>query len=360
MFQIWMLTAWCSIAVATTAASSDLWVDTATAGVYDYKTNPILSPVDKFEWVLGDPTVLVLGNQIHMFANEVFHGINHFVASINNPESFTFVDYVTKLPGSARPYVYYDESANSVILFYEQYEFPFYNASAIVFREAVPDDVDGDGSYTLRWRSGPPTEILSPELPWETIGTERVGNPYVFFNKKEAEYWLYYSASSVHLDDSNIDEPIYIGLAAAPSPRGPFVRKTDKPVQFRGGDVAGTTVLGVGSIKLIAQPGTNDNELWALSNHITQEISSNRTGSSITSVRSFDNGISWEVVNPNLIAPTPDADPATWKQAYCYGFDTLTDPLDDKYMLTYYNARNGWKHASESIGASRVDRALFQ
>ena len=69
------------------------------------------------------------------------------------------------------------------------------------------------------------TEMLRPELDWERIGTRRVGNPFVFYSEDHKEYRLYYSASSVHLEDSNIDEPIHLGLARADSPDGPWMDK---------------------------------------------------------------------------------------------------------------------------------------
>jgi len=42
--------------------------------------NPILKPSGVGEWILGDPAVLLIGDEIHLWGNEVFHGINHYVA----------------------------------------------------------------------------------------------------------------------------------------------------------------------------------------------------------------------------------------------------------------------------------------
>jgi hypothetical protein len=35
-------------------------------------------------------------------------------------------------------------------------------------------------------------------------------------------------------------------------------------------------------------------------------------------------------------------------------FDTIADPTDESWMLVYYNGRNGWKGARETVGVSRV------
>ena len=55
----------------------------------------------------------------------------------------------------------------------------------------------------------------------------KVGNPFVFHTSSavdshkgkgkdvihlEEEFWMYYSAGSTHLADSNIDEPLHLGL----------------------------------------------------------------------------------------------------------------------------------------------------
>ena len=112
--------------------------------VFDSASNPILQPPDFLEWILGDPAVIQLGDQIHMFANEVlciqmksgkilfeclladgmlnykickyksmrqpmkqflcedifwkvFHGILHFTAPLDSPTNFTKHDTVIVL-----------------------------------------------------------------------------------------------------------------------------------------------------------------------------------------------------------------------------------------------------------------------
>ena len=49
----------------------DEWLPGPNPWVFDSASNPILEPPDFLEWILGDPAVIQLGDQIHMFANEV-------------------------------------------------------------------------------------------------------------------------------------------------------------------------------------------------------------------------------------------------------------------------------------------------
>lgn len=336
------------------------WTKTDILGVEDYSCNPILTATDNFEWILGDPTIVKLGDEIHMFANEVFHGIIHYTASIHSPMEFHQVDSAVSIPGSVRPYAFYAENENTLYLYYEQYEFPLYHSSNILLKTAVVSDSDGDNKYDISWNHDA-TVLLEPTLDWEKIGTKRVGNPFVFFNAKKSLYWMYYSASSVHLEDSNIDEPIYLGLAQSPFPQGPWERVFNEPLEVNPGELEDTIVLGIGSLKYINNAVSNTDEaIVALSNRVTQQVSTNMTGSTITLVESVDGGISWTVINSELIHPTVSADPATWKEAYCYGYDTLQDPLDKGYVLVYYNARDGWKDGVETIGTTRLSNDILK
>ena len=53
------------------AGPEDEWLPGPNPWVFDSASNPILEPPDLLEWILGDPAVIQLGDQIHMFANEV-------------------------------------------------------------------------------------------------------------------------------------------------------------------------------------------------------------------------------------------------------------------------------------------------
>ena len=67
------------------------------------------------------------------------------------------------------------------------------------------------------------------------LGTKRVGNPFVTYSVVWNEYLLFYSASSIHLQDSNIDEPIFLGLASSPNPWGPWSRFKESPLLINPG-----------------------------------------------------------------------------------------------------------------------------
>ena len=125
-----------------------------------------------------------------------------------------------------RPYVY--REGDRLYLYYEQYHASdLFRESSILMRTA--DILRSETGLEFRW-ANTSTEMLRPQLAWERIGTRRVGNPFVFYSEDHEEYRLYYSASSVHLEDSNIDEPIHLGLARADSPEGPWTRLAEEPL----------------------------------------------------------------------------------------------------------------------------------
>ena len=77
--------------LADSLVNDDEWIVTETEIVLDYRENPILKPTELLEWLLGDPTVVLIEEtqEIHMFVNEVFHGILHFSADYSQPTDFT-------------------------------------------------------------------------------------------------------------------------------------------------------------------------------------------------------------------------------------------------------------------------------
>ncbi len=214
-------------------------------------------------------------------------------------------------------------------------------------------------------------EVLAPTLPWEQTLQPRVGNPFVFFNALTSSFWLYYSAAAVNLADSNIQEPLHLGAAQAASLDGPWARLSNSPLRISGGALNGSSsYIGVGALRLIkglGAPGScaagsaaclADNRVLALVNRITLDAATQRTGSTISLVSTGGSGagagLNWTVLGqPGFIAPTPSASPATWKQGYVYAHDTIQDPLDAAFVLAFYNGRDGWKSAKETIGVSR-------
>ena len=119
---------------------------------------------------------------------------------------------------------------------------PLFKSSKIHWAES---ELDGKWKWTMG------KEVLKPELDWEMIGTKRVGSPYVFQDMTTSKWKMFYSASSVHLDDANVDEPLHHGMAESDDLRGPYTRVTNQPIFFNNGEIPNTTILGVGSLKLI-------------------------------------------------------------------------------------------------------------
>jgi len=301
-----------------------------------------------------------------MFANEVFHGILHFTAPLDSPTNFTKHDTVIAFPGSVRPSVLLVGS--TLHLYYEQYQLPLFRSSAIMLRTARII-MEGE-TLVFSWEADS-LQVFRPELAWEKEGSSRVGNPFVFHSSaavdshkgkgkgKDAihldeEFWMYYSAGSTHLADSNIDEPLHLGLAKAPTPAGPWSRVSEQPIAIEGEGLPGKSVIGVGSLKILDDATS---QIFALSNRITRNIETNSTGSTISLLSSSD-GLAWEVVIGDLIGPETDVE-NSWKRAYVYGFDKIQDPSSDQHWLVFYNDRDGWLVGREAIGVSRLDKAVI-
>ena len=78
------------ISFASSKFYANDWIHTDSDRVLDYRHNPILVPTDLLEWLLGDPTVVLFEqeDELHMFVNEVFHGIIHYSAKYSDPVNF--------------------------------------------------------------------------------------------------------------------------------------------------------------------------------------------------------------------------------------------------------------------------------
>ena len=122
--------------LADSLVNDDDWIVTETEIVLDYRENPILKPTELLEWLLGDPTVVLIEEtqEIHMFVNEVFHGILHFTGNYSQPTQLWKEGTVIAFPGAVRPYVLRD--GDRLHLYYEQYHLPLYRRSSIMLRTA--------------------------------------------------------------------------------------------------------------------------------------------------------------------------------------------------------------------------------
>jgi len=322
----------------------------AAKGVEDWALNPIITAPSIVNWIVGDPTVMQVDEEIHMFTNGALGDIQHYVAKTSDPTCFKELSPAIRGFGTVRPYIFHDKANNIVTLFYEQYKPLFFNSSVIMARQAEVG----------KWNFGSPKTILEPTLDWEKEGQSRCGNAFVYYNKVKGKYWLYYSCSRIRLDDSAIDEPKYFGLAEADNILGPYTRVLQKPMEIRG-EIPGETVKGYGSLKIIKNPLADIGENGvgvALCNRLTLEEATGRSGSTISLIKTTDGGLSWDTVIPKFIGPSLIED--DWKMAYVYAFDTLINPLDNKTELVYYNARNGYKDAYEEAGVSRFPVEMIE
>ena len=120
MFYLWIFI----IYLATIVHSQ--WIETNTENIYDYKNNPIIKPID---WIAGDPTSIIIDNNIHVWANSGISGIYHYIADVNQPWNLVYHDHTILFPGAVRPFVLVDDDI--VYLFYEQYKPPFFSKSEI-------------------------------------------------------------------------------------------------------------------------------------------------------------------------------------------------------------------------------------
>mmetsp|Transcript_54015 Transcript_54015/g.96739 ORF Transcript_54015/g.96739 Transcript_54015/m.96739 type:complete len:453 (-) Transcript_54015:143-1501(-) len=333
------------------------------SGVTEWSGNPIIRAPenDPLNWIVGDPTVLHIGDEIHMWTNGAICCIQHYVAKASTPTKFVQLADAITSPGTVRAYAYLSDDNETVTLFFEQYNFPFTGSFCKTNVQAAQAKVGvwKFERYT-NW-AGLGIAVLSPSLPWMDEGQscpERVGNPFVFYNKAVSKYWQYFSASSVHLSDSNIDEPRYLGLAESDKLLGPYEPLLKHPLNIKGG-IPGLEVIGNGSLKIIRDPSASleGGKAVALANRLTKNATSGATGSTIIMIRTEDGGLSWETVHAPFIGPS--LVPGTWKYAYAYGYDTLPDPLDNNYILVYYNARNGYKDGHEQVGVARFPKSMI-
>ena len=93
----------CIYSAASKLSAND-WIHTDSDRVLDYRHNPILVPTDLLEWLLGDPTVVLFEpeDELHMFVNEVFHGIIHYSTNYSDPFNFEKKGPVIPDAGSVR------------------------------------------------------------------------------------------------------------------------------------------------------------------------------------------------------------------------------------------------------------------
>ncbi len=318
--------AWgCSSAAAPAPTASDAALVAALCTWQEHPANPLIQPPDG-EFLIGDPTVLrpdeAPDGRWHMFANSLL-GIHQLVS--DDGVAWQYLEPGLFGLGYVRPFVLVDQG--SFHLFFEHFD----SVTRSHIEQATSLDL-------ATWST--PTTVLEADLPWEQEALATVGNPFVA--RQGDTYWLYYSATTVHLDDAGFNEPRYVGLARASSLAGPWHKESqpllrpDAKEPFRN--------HGAGSFKLL--DGDWAGRHIGLENGIYLDAQG-QSRSAILVLESPD-GLAWNSLCPKpIIAPHGES----WEKALIYAFDTARV---GKTLRLYFNARDGWKDGVERIGLAQT------
>lgn len=286
----------------------------------DYHKNPILEAKEAGDWV-ADPTIITPERSPdgywHMFCCGGL-GVKHYRSTDGLEWSFLKV-----LDLGYSPYIFVED--NKYYLFYQKGS---KNETYIVCRKS--EDLENWSDFNI---------ILRGNLPWEIglKGEPYVRNPCVL--KLSDRYLLYYSASYMLLPDTGYDEPLFIGLAVSTEGiTGPYIKNPEPIVKPDFLDPWRN--FGAGAIKVYYDHKLN--LLLGFENGIYIG-SDGHTHSALHLLTSVD-GVNWidSPYNPIL---KPEG--YGWKSAFVYQCDVKR--IEDKLYL-YYNARDGWKDATERIG----------
>jgi hypothetical protein len=292
----------------------------------DHPANPLIHPPSGEE-LLGDPTVLspdeTPDGRWHMFANSLA-GIHHYASDDGITWDRLQLGVVT---GSVmRPHVFVEDGRYHLL--YEH----FADFSNSVIERRSSDDLEDWSDAVV---------VIEPELEWETTPQATVGNPYLAV--VGGEYRLYYSASGAELPDTGFPEPLYVGMATASDPEGPWTKRDEPVIEPEDDDPWRNH--GAGSLKLLDERG--DGLLVALNNGIYVG-DDGVTGSAIRVLISSEGESFRDLCGEPALRPSLQED---WKQSFIYGFDTVRY---EGVMRAWYNARDGWVPGVERIGMATL------
>jgi len=288
----------------------------------DYPKNPILEADKPGDWV-ADPTLVTPENSPdglwHMFCCGG-SGIKHYKST--DGISWNYQGLVD--PEGYSPYVFVED--DSYYLFYHKGS---WSREVRIVCRMSKDLKNWSESYT----------ILKGDLPWEQglLGEPYVRNPCVV--KVHDMYFLYYSASYLLLPDTGYDEPVFIGVAISEEGiLGPYV-KACEPI-MRPNPCDPWRNFGCGAMKVYYYEELNLLLGFENGMYIGKD---SHTHSALHLLVSTD-GITWfdSPYNP-ILKPEGDG----WKKAFVYQCDVKR--IKDRFYL-YYNARDGWRDATERIG----------
>ena len=304
--------------------SFDLEILNRTKHLYrweDYSGNPVLEAGEPKDWV-ADPTTVTPSCSIdgywHMFCCGGL-GVRHY----RSMDGLTW-NYLSVVDSGYSPYVFMEDGV--CYLFYQKGS--RHNEVYIVCRKS--EDLES-------WSE--PYAILRGGLPWEQ---GLMGEPYVrnaCMVKVFDNYLLYYSAGYLLLPDTGYEEPLFIGLATSKDGiLGPYV-KNSRPI-MEPNPLDPWRNFGAGAIKVYYNSELN--LLLGFENGIYIGADAH-THSALHLLVSTD-GLIWldAPYNP-ILKPEGNG----WKKAFVYQCDVKR--VGDELHL-YYNARDGWRDATERIG----------
>ncbi|MFA5399320.1 MAG: family 43 glycosylhydrolase [Dehalococcoidia bacterium] len=301
------------------------WSDYSQDYIIDH---PLLSPI------LADPTFTFPEDspdgRWHLFAHSIW-GIHHFLS----PDGVKWKDSGVAIANGMRPFLYHEAGVH--YLFYERYRPLSIIMSAVKSWKWYSEIAVSRSTDLKRW--SPPKSLVKPLLEWHRSGDNRsVSNPCLV--KRDARYFLYYSASLVLIPDCGFNEPDSIALATAAHPEGPYELMIKPVIEVDKGDPWRN--LSSGSLKAIVC----DDGLAGFENGIYWDEAKKQSGSAIIVLKSQD-GIKWErLLQEPVLKPTTG-----WRSSHVYACDVRYRRSEGKWYM-YYNARNGWpvSEGQERIG----------
>ncbi|MCX8123064.1 MAG: family 43 glycosylhydrolase [Spirochaetes bacterium] len=289
----------------------------------EYEGNPIIAPPFPSP-IIADPT-FVPPNQSpdgrwHLFAHSLM-GIHHFISE----DGLYYVKRSGAIRNAMRPYIFYEN--NTYYLYYEKIK-PF-----ILWYSWLPHRwysyIAMRTSKDLQTWSDEKT-ILTPSLSWHSNQYgHSISNPCIVNHKQS--YFLYYSAALTYIHDCGFNEPLYIGLAKAYSPTGPF-ESLPQPI-MEPSKYNRWCNIGCGSFKVV----TMDDGFIGLQNGIYWDYTINHSGSAILLYSSKDGIHFTPISNEPLLKP--DIQQGSFKRSHVYAFDIKQ--VNSNWYL-YFNARNNW------------------
>jgi hypothetical protein len=301
----------------------------------EYDSNPIIAPPFPSP-IIADPTFVTPkespDGKWHLFAHSLM-GIHHFISDDG-------IHY-SRLPKPAirnamRAFLYHEQ--NTYYLYYEKIK-PY-----ILWYSWMPHTwysyIAMRSSNDLYTWSDEQT-ILKPTLPWHSNEYgHSIGNPCVVKHKQT--YYLYYSAALTHIHDCGFNEPLYIGLAKASNPTGPF-QSLPQPI-MEPSKFNRWCNIGCGSFKALKM----DDGFIGLQNGIYWDYTINQSGSAIVVYSSRD-GIHYTPLMKDPLLK-PDLKEGSYKRSHVYAFDIKQ--VTTKQWYLYFNARNNWhwSKGKEHIG----------